>query len=41
MYLYLAKPLTEEELRIAKRELKKWGQDTIEESAPVTVVGTG
>lgn len=38
---YLAKPLTEEELRIARRELKKWGQDTIEESAPVTVVGSG
>ena len=38
---YLAKPLTEDELRIARRELKKWGQDTIEESAPVTVVGTG
>ncbi len=38
---YLAKPLSEEELRIARRELKKWGQETIEESAPVTVVGTG
>lgn len=38
---YLAKPLTEDEIKIAKRELKKWGQDTIEESAPVTVVGTG
>jgi formamidase len=38
---YLAKPLTEDEKRIAHRELDKWGQGEIEESAPVTVVGTG
>lgn len=38
---YLAKPLTAEEKAIALKEAEKWGQDHIEESAPVTVVGTG
>ena len=38
---YLARPLTMEEKAIALREAEKWGQTGIEESAPVTVVGTG
>ena len=38
---YLARPLTVEEKAIALREAEKWGQMGIEESAPVTVVGTG
>ena len=38
---YLARPLTGEERDAALNEAKKWGQDHIEESAPVAVVGTG
>lgn len=38
---YLAKPLTREEKTIAIHEAEKWNQIKIEESAPVTVIGTG
>ena len=38
---YLARPLTMEEKAAALREAEKWGQTGIEESAPLTVVGTG
>ncbi len=38
---YLARPLTGEERDAALNEAKKWGQDHIEKSAPVAVVGTG
>ncbi|WP_051663510.1 acetamidase/formamidase family protein [Alicyclobacillus macrosporangiidus] len=38
---YLAKPLTEEEKRLALEEGKKWGLTEIEETAPVSFVGTG
>ncbi|MCL6444757.1 MAG: acetamidase/formamidase family protein, partial [Alicyclobacillus sp.] len=38
---YLAKPLTEEERRLALAEANKWGLTEIEETAPVSFVGTG
>ena len=39
---YLARPLTEDEKRIARNEAAKWGLDSIEyDSAPITFVGTG
>ncbi len=38
---YLAKPLTAAEKAIATKEAVKWSQAGIEESAPVTVIGTG
>lgn len=37
---YLAKPLTEEETRIAEEEAKKWNV-TLEKTAPVSFIGTG
>ena len=38
---YLAKPLTEQEKKIAASQQAKWNQPAIEESAPVSVIGTG
>ena len=38
---YLAKPLTEQEKKIAATQQAKWNQPAIEESAPVSVIGTG
>ncbi|MCL6633545.1 MAG: acetamidase/formamidase family protein [Alicyclobacillus herbarius] len=38
---YLAKPLSEEEKRLALVEAKKWGFTKIEDTAPVSFVGTG
>lgn len=38
---YLAKPLTEQEKKIAAAQQAKWNQPAIEESAPVSVIGTG
>jgi len=38
---YLARPLTREEKEIALQEARKWGLNRIEETAPVSVVGTG
>lgn len=38
---YLAKPLSDEEKRLALEEASKWGFSDIEETAPVAFVGTG
>jgi acetamidase/formamidase len=38
---YLAKPLTEAEKRQAQAFAAAWGVDTLEESAPISVIGTG
>ncbi|ADG07222.1 acetamidase/formamidase family protein [Kyrpidia tusciae] len=38
---YLARPLTESEKALAKAQATKWGFDAIEETAPVSVVGSG
>lgn len=38
---YLAKPLSDEEKRLALAEATKWGLNEIEETAPVAFVGTG
>ncbi len=38
---YLAKPLTADEKAVINKETEKWQQDSFEDSAPVTVVGTG
>ena len=38
---YLAQPLTAEEKALAKVQAQKWEQPGIEDSAPVTVIGTG
>ena len=38
---YLAKPLTEQEKKIEASQQAKWNQPAIEESAPVSVIGTG
>ena len=38
---YLAKPLTDNEKKIAAAEQKKWNQPAFEDSAPVSVIGTG
>ena len=38
---YLAQPLTEQEKKIAASQQAKWNQPAIEESAPVSVIGTG
>lgn len=38
---YLAKPLSEEEKELALYEAKKWGIDKIEDTAPVSFIGTG
>lgn len=38
---YLAKPLTDEEKIIVEREAKKWNQTVIEDSAPISFIGTG
>jgi len=38
---YLAKPLSDEEKRLALAEAAKWGLNEIEQTAPVAFVGTG
>jgi formamidase len=38
---YLAKPFTEEELTRARRLAAEWGMDNVEESYPVSFVGSG
>ena len=38
---YLAKPLTAAEKAIAMKEAEKWNQPSIEDSAPVAMIGTG
>ena len=38
---FLARPLTAEERKRAEAVAKSWGIDGIEESAPISVVGTG
>lgn len=38
---YLARPLTEEEKRLAQKEAMAWGIEEIEESYPLSFVGTG
>lgn len=38
---YLAPPLSADEKAVAKKEAEKWNQGTIEDSAPVAVIGTG
>ena len=38
---YLAKPLSAEERKQAEAVAKAWGLDGIEESAPISVIGTG
>ncbi len=38
---FLARPLTPEERKRAEVVAKAWGIDAIEESAPISVVGTG
>jgi acetamidase/formamidase len=38
---YLAKPLTTEEKRRALALAKQWGMESIEETAPISVIGTG
>jgi formamidase len=38
---FLARPLTAEERKRAEAVAKAWGIDAIEESAPISVVGTG
>ncbi|WP_062310442.1 acetamidase/formamidase family protein [Alicyclobacillus sendaiensis] len=38
---YLSKPLTNEEKRLAQAEAAKWGLKSIEEVAPISVIGTG
>lgn len=38
---YLAKPITEEEKKKALTLSKKWELDELEESAPISFVGTG
>jgi len=38
---FLARPLTDDELDIAVKQAANWDQQGIEESAPVTVIGTG
>lgn len=38
---YLAKPLTPEERAAALAEAQRWGLDSIEESLPVSFIGTG
>lgn len=38
---FLAKPFTEQELKTAQELSKKWGIETIEESYPISFIGTG
>lgn len=38
---YLAKPLSQEEKRLAQAEAAKWGLQEIEKTAPVSFIGTG
>lgn len=38
---YLAKPLTHQEKIMIKREAAKWNQEMVEDSAPISVIGTG
>lgn len=38
---YLAKPLTGDEKLLVKKEAEKWNQTYIEDSAPISVIGTG
>ena len=38
---YLAKPITEEEYKIAKEIGKKWGVEELEKTAPISFIGTG
>lgn len=38
---HLAKPMTEEEMKAAQQLAKKWGVEKVEESLPVSFVGTG
>jgi acetamidase/formamidase len=38
---YLARPLTEQEREKALAVAKQWGMDGLEESAPISVIGTG
>jgi acetamidase/formamidase len=38
---FLARPLTEAEKREAKTIAQQWGLDKVEESAPISVIGTG
>lgn len=38
---YLAKPLTDAEKKITAAEQKKWNQPAFEDSAPISVIGTG
>ncbi|MBV7336247.1 acetamidase/formamidase family protein [Chloroflexi bacterium TSY] len=38
---FLAKPLSEDEKRTAKAVAQSWGLDGLEESAPISVIGTG
>nr|WP_245926315.1 acetamidase/formamidase family protein [Sulfoacidibacillus thermotolerans] len=38
---YLAKPLSSLEREVALAEAKKWGFDTIEDTLPIAVIGTG
>ncbi len=38
---YLAKPITEEERKAAMELAQKWGIDKLEETAPISFVGTG
>jgi hypothetical protein len=38
---FLAKPLTADEQRRAQQLAERWGVTTIEESAPISVIGTG
>ncbi|WP_197073439.1 acetamidase/formamidase family protein [Clostridium polynesiense] len=38
---YLAKPLTEAEKDLALKEAKRWGMADIEQSAPLSFIGTG
>jgi len=38
---FLAKPLTAEERKAAEAVAKAWGLDAVEESAPISVIGTG
>jgi acetamidase/formamidase len=38
---YTAKPLTEKELYTANKLAKEWGVDKIEESLPISIIGTG
>jgi formamidase len=38
---FLAKPLTPEEKRKALNVARQWGLDELEETAPISVIGTG